>query len=386
MSSTSNYDKTNSTPILPGRDVVYNNVRSNTAVIDNLSVNAINGLPPPTAPPITAPPGSILTVTPINTALFNPNINLPGDLAFANQSGLPGQFVKKIDLLTQTWSDMTVNDIVRGLDGQVIVTSGSNTQWSLLNADNFSGQLPDTNLTVSSLGAVSFDKSKVVTLESPALPYSHITSNGANPSIPMWSRVFVGSEILFNNSISTQSPFNTYYADGPIELDVVVCNQTIGNVLPTFYANTMKASAWYTVVGRLVTLTITSFVIEYNKFTVIPPVTGFYYYSIKLDTPLGYTNPLTVVAPSNGRQAGSTHFYANRLSEPTYGSGTGVTTLYSNYYNQQYPVLEFNPTQAVPTEYFTQGFHGIGFQIALNPSDHIVWTLNAPLTITYIRD
>lgn len=386
MSSTSNYDKINSTPILPGRDVVYNNVRSSTASIDNLSVSLINGLPPPSAPPISATPGAILTVTPSgNSAIFNPNINLPGNLAFANDSGIAGQFVKKTSNLTQTWSDITVNDIVKGLDGQVLVTSGLNTQWSLLDADNFSGQTPDTNLTVSSIGAVSFAKSKVVTLESPALPYSHITSNGANPSIPMWSRVFVGSEILFNNSISTQSPFNTYYEDGPIDLDVVVCSQPIGNTLPTFYNNTIKAKAWYTVVGRLVTLTISSFVIKYDEIAIPLPL-GFYYFSIKLDTPLGYINPLTIVAPSNGRQNGSTHFYANRRSEFIYDSGTGVTTIYSDYYNQGYPALEFTPSQAVPNDYFTQGFHGLGFQLLVSPLDHIIWTLNAPLTITYIRN
>jgi len=88
MSSTSNYD-TGSTPILPSRNVVLNNIRSNTGEIDNLSVNLINGLPPPSAPPIGAPLNSILTVTSPGVATFTDSAKLT-DLEVTDQIKVSG--------------------------------------------------------------------------------------------------------------------------------------------------------------------------------------------------------------------------------------------------------------------------------------------------------
>lgn len=136
MSSTSNYD-TGITPILPGRNVVFKNIRCPNAEINNLSVDFINGLPPPTASPITAPVNSILTVTSPSIATFTDsasliNLNIDGNLQLSGSSGTTGQIIKKTGATTQAWSSVTVGDITHGTAYQLLQTNslGNAVEWT----------------------------------------------------------------------------------------------------------------------------------------------------------------------------------------------------------------------------------------------------------------
>lgn len=131
MSSSSNYD-TGSTPVLPSRNVVFNNVRTPTAQITNLSVSLINGVPPPTAPPIVAPVGSILSVTSPGTASFSSDVDILGNIDLAGNAGSIGQYIKKTGASTQDWSTIDDGDIAPGLANQVMTTNstGTESKWS----------------------------------------------------------------------------------------------------------------------------------------------------------------------------------------------------------------------------------------------------------------
>lgn len=118
-------------------DIYSNKIESPTGIIDNLSVTLINGLPPPSAPPILAPVNSILTVTSPGIASFIDNailndLNITGNIEIDSNSGLVNQYIKKTSTTTQDWDYINVDDITPGTAYQVVETdlTGNNVQWT----------------------------------------------------------------------------------------------------------------------------------------------------------------------------------------------------------------------------------------------------------------
>lgn len=141
MSSTS-YSNTGNSIILNGRSIVVSNMIAPTSQITNLSVDLINGLPPPSAPPIVAPLGSILTVTSPGVATFYQNadlnnidvvnLDISGNLRTNSISGTTNQYIKKTSGTTQLWSNILASDISPGAASTVMTTNslGTATQFS----------------------------------------------------------------------------------------------------------------------------------------------------------------------------------------------------------------------------------------------------------------
>lgn len=207
MSSISNYD-IGTTPALPSRNVVFNNIKAPTGEITNLSVSLINGLPPPSAPPIAAPVNSILTVTSPGVATFTDSailtdLDVDGDIKTNGSSGALNQVIKKTGANSQNWSYITPSDISPGLVGQGLITGGGSVgSWAYINGSNFG--------TVSSNKVFTSDGSGVADFRN--LPVSTITPGSNNQVLttfsgtPTWN--LLTNSNFANNAINTTLYYN----------------------------------------------------------------------------------------------------------------------------------------------------------------------------------
>ena len=172
-------------------DIYVDNLNSNTAQINNLSVDLINGLPPPSSSPISAPVNSILTVTSPGTATFSQNanineLNVLGNLQMNNNSGSTNQFLKKTSATTQDWVNLTPSEIFQpvtpltalvsnssgnlsfnkvdppvispGPNNSLLTSVSGTPTWSYLSPSNFASVTPLSALVSDGSGNLSFDK------------------------------------------------------------------------------------------------------------------------------------------------------------------------------------------------------------------------------------
>lgn len=218
-------------------DIYADNIETNTAQIDNLSVTLINGLPPPSAPPISAPVNSILTVTSPGTATFTQNailndltingtatindlstndltvndlivngtasfnnlsindlttndLDINGNLSFNGSSGSTNQFLKKISSTDQSWNFISASDMSPGLVGQVLITGGGSVgTWSYINPNNFDSGYANTVLTSDNSGNVDWTKLPVQDI----VPGTNGQYLSTQAGVPVWNNITVGT-------------------------------------------------------------------------------------------------------------------------------------------------------------------------------------------------
>lgn len=269
-------------------DIYCNSITAENGIIDNLSVSLINGLPPPSAPPIGAPVNSILTVTSpgvasfTNNAVLN-NVDVDGNFKFNNNSGLVNQFIKKTSSSDQDWQYISSSDVSPGLVGQVLITGGSSLgQWAYIDSGNFATAPVNTVLTSDSSGDVNFTKLPVADIV-PGSNGQILTTTGGAASwnnftigtIPhgtayqvvetdqtgnnvQWTSTLGINSITFTGNIANfQSVFNRYYT-APVQLPLYAVTQ---GGSPSIYQN-IDVDGYFSVIGKRVELTIFPFTLS----------------------------------------------------------------------------------------------------------------------------
>lgn len=265
MSSTTNYDS-GSTPILPGRNVVLKNLRAPNAEINSLSVDLINGLPPPTASPIVAPVGSILTVISPATAGFSQDVDILGNLDLNGVTGSSGQYVKKTGAATQTWSNITSSDITAGLANQVLTTFGSSASWNLLTQSNFAPNSLNSVFYTNSIGVAQCGKLPVQNINQGTA--GQILTTNSLGTAPTWSSTITCDSLTFNTD-ANQDTLNYY-------------NQVFNDVLPVTYEDgtTGFVDVTYQRIGSKVSIRVDTLSVTYATastfYRVIGPIPVIY--------------------------------------------------------------------------------------------------------------
>lgn len=395
MSSTSNYD-IGFTPALPGRNVIFNNMKAPTAQVDNLSVSLINGLPPPSAPPIVAPVGSILSVTSPGVASFSSDVDILGNIELAGSSGVAGQYIKKTGASTQAWSTIDDGDIAPGLANQVMTTNSTGTEakWSsTVSVDGdlvFNGiygttgqfvmKAPGSQLwhTLSTSDIPAGSNGQVLTTTggvptwglcpqssiTPGTSYQVPQTNSSATSVEWTSNLGIDSITFTNNIANFQSVFNRYYTS---DVQLPLYANPIGGS-PFTYQN-INVNGYFSVIGKRVELTIYPF----SLGTLFGGATAPCYLSLLIAP--SFLRAANLLGLGNDGQRQSTVQY--KFSQNLSVQPDGLANIYNNYYGTNVCYLEF--TKGISSTFVQNGYHGDDFG-AFVPFFELV----APFTISYI--
>lgn len=378
-------------------DIYSNSITSPNGIIDNLSVTLINGLPPPTAPPISAPVNSILTVTSPGVATFTNNailnsLDVTGNIKINGNSGLTNQFIRKNGGSTQSWTYLYPSDINPGLVGQSLVTGGGNTgTWAYLQPSNFDTAPINTVLTSDNTGNVNWSKLPVGDIN-PGTNGQFLTTNGGVASwnnltitnIPhgsphqlletdstgtnvQWTSTIEMDSILFTGNVSNfQSVFNRYYtASAQLPLYAVAQGGS-----PSVFQN-INVNVYYSVIGKRIEMTIYPFTLSSLFGAISAPC-----YLALLVGP-SYLRAANVLGSSNEGERQSTCVCSISQNTTTQQEPAFVN-IYYHYYTTNACYIELVKGNA--GNFVANSFHGEPFTTASLE----FMRLKAPFTISYI--
>lgn len=406
-------------------EIYADNISTNTGQIENLSVSLINGLPPPSAPPISAPVGSILTVVSPGVANFSSDIDVLGNIDLAGNSGIVGQYIKKTGTSSQNWSTIDDGDISPGLANQVMTTNSTGTQskwssdvsvdgnlifngiygspgqfvikssgsqlwhtlsindipagsnnqvlttfsgspgWNLLTQSNFA---PNTNNSVfytNAGGIVQVDKLPVQNI-------LHGTSNqvletNSAGSFPTWTSQLKMDSIIFTGSVANfQSVFDRYYTD-IVQLPLYAVS--IGGS-PSIYQN-ININGYFSVIGKRIELTIFPFTLA----SLFGGATAPCYLSMLIAP--SYLRAANLQGSGGSRYRQSTCMCSISQNQTTQ-SEPAFANIYYDYYGSGVSYLELtkgNASNFDPNAYHGEPFVTAGLEFM---------ELKAPFTISYI--
>lgn len=368
MSATSNYN-IGSTPILPGRSIIVNNMKCPTAEINNLSVNLINGLPPPSAPPIAAPVNSILTVTSPGIASFT-------DSAILNNLEVDGEISLDGDI---------------GSSNKVISNTAGVPSWSLIGQSNFANATPNSSLATDGAGVVTFKKLPALNINpgsngqcmitdsgiakwgtcptsgiSPGSAYQVLQTNSTATNTEWSSTLGINSITFTNNIANFQSVFNRYYTE---QVQLPLYAVSVGGS-PSVYQN-INVDAYFSVIGKRVELTIFPFKLA----SLFGGATAPCYLSMLIGPSYLRAANLLGLGNETQRQSSSLIMLSqNHVSQ----SAPGIANIYFNYYSTNASYIEL--TKGISSDFVDSAYHGDAF--SAYPSNFM--ELQVPFTISYI--
>lgn len=336
---------------------------------DNLNVNTINGLAPPSAPPISSPVNSILTVTSPGTASFTNNavlnnLNVTGNLTLLN-SGSTNQVIKKTGTNTQDWSFIDQNSFNVSPVNTVLSSNSSGVvNWTKLPVSDITpgsnGQIITTNA-----GVATWDNFSIGTIPHGAA-YQVVQTDQTGNNVQWTSTLGINSIVFTGNTANFQSTFNRYYTE-PIQLPLYAVSQ---GGLPSIYQN-INVDCYFSVIGKRVELTVFPFTLSSLSGGAVAPC-----YLSFLISP-SYLRAANLLGSGNEGQRQSSCMCsisqnASTQQEPAFAN------IYYDYYNTGTCYLELTKGNAgnfVPNSYHGELFTTAGIEFM---------ELKAPFTISYI--